>query len=74
MKYNAEKQHTIPVGTLVELETGVRLFVVHLGRERDMTPSYWLAVSASDDRGWYRWRGTFLEEALVPIVGKKETI
>lgn len=25
---NAEKQHSIPIGALVELESGVRLFVV----------------------------------------------
>jgi hypothetical protein len=37
---NAAVQHEIPMGTLVELENGVRLFVVYLYRDCDMTPLY----------------------------------
>jgi hypothetical protein len=53
---NAEKCHSIPVGTLVELENGVRLFVVHHGRDCDQTPLYYLSHDAEDTeqerQGW----------------------
>lgn len=41
---NAERQHGIPLGALVELESGERLCVVLLGRDCDQTPLYWLSL------------------------------
>lgn len=41
---NAEKVHTIPLGALVELESGERLYVVLLGRDCDQTPLYYLSL------------------------------
>ena len=46
---NAEKTHAVPIGTLVELETGVRLFVVLHTRDCDQTPLYSLGVAESDN-------------------------
>lgn len=55
---NAEKTHSYPVGSLVEIvsdyddypddEEGVRLFVVSHDRDCDMTPLYSLAVDVND--------------------------
>lgn len=44
---NMEKKHNIALDSLVELESGVRLFVTRQGRDCDMTPLYWL----SPDKG-----------------------
>lgn len=70
---NAAKKHSIPVGSLVELETGVRLFVAYQGRDCDMTPLYWL-TAASDDLIELRpgfanpgWHGGYPEESLTVI-------
>jgi hypothetical protein len=47
---NMVKNHTIPLGALVEVENSkIRLFVVHQGRDCDGTPLYWLDV---DFYGW----------------------
>lgn len=71
---NAEKKHQISVGSLVELETGARLFVVYQGRDCDMTPLYWL-TAASDDlvelRPGFanpRWHGGYPEESLKVVI------
>lgn len=70
---NAERRHTIPVGTLVELEDGVRLFVVWHGRDCDQTPLYWLAPEQDDvvkHREHFsnpRWIGGYAEESLTII-------
>lgn len=49
---NAAAGHAIPLGSLVEIIDdegdvdgfgGVRLYVVHLGRDCDQTPLYWLS-------------------------------
>lgn len=37
---HAEMTHAIPLDSLVELESGVRLFVVQHTRDCDMTPLY----------------------------------
>jgi hypothetical protein len=44
---NLAKVHAIPIGTLVEMKRGVRLFVVHHHRDCDGTPLY--AMSADPD-------------------------
>lgn len=41
---NAEKTHGIPLGSLVELESRERLYVVVQGRDCDQTPLYWLSM------------------------------
>jgi hypothetical protein len=41
---NAEKKHAIPLGALVELEDGERLYVAHHGRDCDQTPLYGLSM------------------------------
>lgn len=72
---NAEKKHQIPLGSLVETEDGVRLFVVHLGRDCDQTPLYWLSHDKDDtevERQGFRnrwWLGGYAEESLKPIIG-----
>ena len=45
---NADKKHDIPVGTLVGLDNGVRMFVVFHGRDCDMTPLYYLSADPTD--------------------------
>lgn len=42
---NLQRQHAIPVGTLVEASSGARLFVARHCRDCDGTPLYGLAVS-----------------------------
>ncbi len=39
---NSERKHAIQIGTLVELENGVRLFVVQHTRDCDQEPLYTL--------------------------------
>ncbi len=41
---NSELQHNIPIGTLVEIETGERLTVVKHTRDCDQTPLYTLGI------------------------------
>jgi hypothetical protein len=45
---NAEKVYNVPIGALVEIDTGVRLFVVYHARDCDQTPLYCLAADAND--------------------------
>ena len=45
---NLEKTHRIEIGTLVELESGVRLFVVSHKRDCDETPLYYLSHDKDD--------------------------
>ena len=58
---NTTKVHRIQKGKLVELESGVRLFVVHLYRDCDQAPLYALSADPDDTalqnpamwtRGW----------------------
>ncbi len=63
---NAAKTHGIPLGALVELGNGARLFVVYLGRDCDQTPLYWLAMSPDEDRR-DKWRGGYDEDALTEV-------
>ena len=65
---NAAQKHGIPLRALVEdEETGVRLFVVHLGRDCDETPLYWLAVGPDEPRDRGRWHGGYPEYGLKVI-------
>lgn len=71
---NAEKANTIPIGTLVEIvETGVRMFVVHYGRDCDQTPLYYLSDDDEDTvperEGWRNpgWAGGYGEDSLKVI-------
>lgn len=45
---NLAKTHRIPVGTLVELRSGVRLFVVFHHRDCDGTPLYAMSHDRDD--------------------------
>jgi hypothetical protein len=71
---NAAKQHAIAVGTLVELEDGVRMWVVAQGRDCDQTPLYELSPDKDDttvERQGFRnrsWHGGYPDYALTPIV------
>lgn len=62
---NLATPHNIPIGTLVELESGARLFVVHHARDCDGTPLYCLSFDKHDtvqcvpgraNRSWYTER------------------
>lgn len=65
---NAEKTHSIPIGSLVEdIDTGVRLFVVYHARDCDLTPLYTLAIDPEDtvkekpDLLNLKWHGGYSE-------------
>ena len=45
---NLAKVHSIPIGTLVELRGGVRLFVVYHHRDCDGTPLYAMSADPTD--------------------------
>lgn len=47
---NSELQHNIPLGSLVELETGERLFVIKHNRDCDQTPMYSLGMNHEINR------------------------
>lgn len=77
---NAERQHTIPLGALVELPNGSRLFVVCHERDCDMTPLYYLSYDPEDttqkvegfkNRGW---TGGWPEDSLKVIDGQEVAI
>lgn len=66
---NAELTHKIPIGSLVELETGVRLFVVDHYRDCDMTPLYCLCAEMKNgytDEFYakMKWHCGYPEESL----------
>lgn len=72
---NAEKQHAIPVGSLVEVEWDkTRLFVVSHERDCDQTPLYSLAVDPDDTVrdslvfGNRKWHNGYPEYALRVVV------
>lgn len=72
---NAERQHTIPIGTLVELSNGARAFVVCYGRDCDQTPLYYVSLDSDDTvrrvPGWKNssWQGGFAEQSLTVVGG-----
>ena len=45
---NLEKTHELPVGSLVELNSGSRLFVVKQTRDCDGSPLYSLSIDSLD--------------------------
>lgn len=67
---NAERVHNIPIGTLVELEDGVRLWVVSHNRDCDQTPLYSLCIDRNNTVqvkpgfGNYGWDMGYAEESL----------
>ena len=63
---NAEKTHGIPLGSLVQLDSGARLFVVLQGRDCDQTPLYWLATRPQETDPLRR-HGGYPEDALEVI-------
>lgn len=77
---NSSKQHNIPVDTLVELEDGVRLWVVYHGRDCDGTPLYFLCHDKEDiikEKENFRnssWTSGYSEEALKIIKKEDKTI
>ena len=80
---NAEKSHKIPIGALVEVSNpdvesdGIRLFVVHHGRDCDQTPLYYLSPNRDDTEqkdSRFRnssWDGGYSEESLTIINREK---
>lgn len=74
---NAAATHAIPIGALVELETGVRSFVVYHGRDCDQTPLYWLSPDVDDTErkdtrfGNRLWDGGYGEQELTIVKRKK---
>lgn len=70
---NAEQQHTIPIGTLVQLASGARAFVVYHGRDCDQTPLYYVSLDPEDTEeripGWKNtsWAGGYSENSLTII-------
>ena len=52
---NAEKQHSIPLGTLVEIRSGERLRVMRHTRDCDQTPLYSIGM-AGDEEAHIKWR------------------
>lgn len=62
---NEEKNHSIPNGALVEINsTGVRLFVAIKGRDCDQKPLYWLSHEKDSNAPLF---GGYSEESLTVI-------
>lgn len=70
---NRAKRHQIPVGSLVELESGARLFVVQQNRDCDESLLYYLSEDPLDTnpvRNGFKnpnWIGGYPEECLVVV-------
>jgi hypothetical protein len=65
---NMERTHGITVGSLVETEEGLRLFVVLCGRDCDGTPLYWLGMRWGEEReDWDQRLGGYPEESLTVV-------
>jgi len=87
---NQEKQHNIPVGSLVEIGhpddkynddlNGLRLWVVWHGRDCDGTPLYWLSADKEDtkkENGIFAnrgWTGGYGENSLTVVEPFKERV
>lgn len=74
---NMAKEHSYSIGTLVELEDGVRLWIVQLRRDCDGTPLYELSSEKDDtkeEKPGFRnrsWVGGFPEYSL-KVIERKE--
>lgn len=74
---NEEKRHAIPIGSLVELSTGARLFVVYHARDCDQAPLYSLAddmeprFSSESPYATAHWSNGYGEEDLKVIRSPK---
>lgn len=70
-----EIKHNIPVGTLVEMDDGCRLWVVWHGHDCDGTPLYCLCSDRDDNvmhdpkRYNYKWDSGYPEESLTVVAG-----
>jgi len=70
---NNNTKHLVKVGSLVEIDTGVRLFVVKHNRDCDGTPLYELCHDKNDTtqhREGFRnpdWVGGYCEESIREI-------
>lgn len=65
---NMERTHGVPLGCLVELEEGLRLYVVHHGRDCDGTLLYWLGMRRGDEReDWDQKLGGYSEDDLTIV-------
>lgn len=66
---NAARRHAIPLGALVELETGERLRVMMHTRDCDQTPLYSLGVTGDDEDeiGRMKWHHGYSEESMVEV-------
>ena len=72
----ANLAHDIPIGTLVELEDGVRLWVVCHGRDCDGTPLYSLCPNREDTTQHdlkfenFNWFGGYPESSMMIVEAK----
>lgn len=68
---NSEIQHAIPVGALVEIETGERLRVKLHTRDCDGTPLYSIGLTgyADDELERSKWHHGYCEHSLT-VVGQ----
>ena len=65
---NLEKPHNIPIGALVELQSGIRLFVGSHARDCDGTPLYWLTPVKGETANLSgKWMGGYSESCLTII-------
>jgi hypothetical protein len=70
---NLNKKHNIKIGSLVELENGVRLFIVKCSRDCDGTPLYYLCHDPEDTLQRHpgfsnlNWIGGYSEDSLKVI-------
>ena len=67
---NAEKPHAIPLGTLVELETGERLRVMAHTRDCDQTPLYSIGFSdqgCGEEYEKTKWHHGYCDESLTVV-------
>ena len=71
---NAERTHAIPLGALVELETGERLRVMMHTRDCDQTPLYSLGVMGDEEGEISRmkWQHGYCDESLVVVTPNAE--
>ena len=66
---NAEKTHGYAIGQLVELDSGVRLFVAKLTRDCDMTPLYSLCADREGDvNNMFGWSHGYDEDSLSEVL------